>query len=79
MFDYSFAELGMPFVMCPKCNNKMIFHGSWYPKEVVCQNCGCEVNLKNSLKKLTYPNRKYDERGYATREENKVEEVKNDN
>ena len=79
MFDYAFAESSMPYVLCPKCNNKMYFHGKWYPKEVVCQNCGCEINLKDALKNLSYPNRKYDEKGFIIREENKVEEVKDDN
>lgn len=63
MFDYIFAEQGMPFLLCPNCNNKMIFHGNFYPLEVVCQNCGTNINLKPALKKLTYPNIKYDNNG----------------
>lgn len=63
MFDYIFAEQAMPYVLCPECNCKMSFHGSWYPKEVICQNCGCEINLVQALKILTYPNRKYNKDG----------------
>ena len=72
MFDYVFAENSMPYVLCPKCNNKMYFHGNWYPKEVVCQNCGCEINLKDALKNLSYPNTKYVKNGYI-----KIEEERN--
>ena len=72
MFDYVFAENSMPYVLCPKCNKKLIFHGNYYHKEIVCQNCGCEINLKDALKNLSYPNIKYDKNGYI-----KIEEEKN--
>lgn len=63
MFDYLFAEQGMPYLLCPNCNKKMVFHGNFYPLEVVCQNCGQVIDLKNALNKLTYPKRKYDTNG----------------
>lgn len=69
MFDYVFSEQFMPFVQCPACNNKMHFHGSYYPVEVVCQNCGSRINLEQALQKLTYPNHKYDKDGMIIKED----------
>ena len=68
MFDYIFAENSMPWAQCPECNYKMHFHGGYYPTEVVCQNCGKVLNLKNSLQGLEYPRLKYDENGYIIKE-----------
>ena len=69
MFDYVFAEQGMPWVQCPTCNHKMKFHGGWYPSQVICQNCGQHVDLTQALSKLTYPNHRFDKDGYIVKEE----------
>ena len=69
MFDYLFVEQGLPFVMCPSCNNKLHFHGGYYPVHVVCQNCGQAIDLTQVLSKLTYPNYKYDTNGSLQKEE----------
>ena len=69
MFDYLFAEQHVPDTQCPNCNAKIKFHGGYYPKEVVCQNCGCNLGLTKALSELVYPNIKYDENGSIIREE----------
>ena len=69
MFDYLMAEQNMPYSLCPNCRNKLIFHGNYYPIEVICQNCGQVINLKEALQQLTYPNRKFDKDGYIIKEE----------
>ncbi len=68
MFDYLWNEQMMPFTQCPKCNYKIHYHGGYYPKEVVCQNCGEEINLVQALKNLKYPNLKYDKEGHLLKE-----------
>ena len=69
MFDYLFAEQMIPDAQCPNCNAKIKFHGGYYPKEAVCQNCGCNLDFTQALSNLTYPNRKYNNDGSLKREE----------
>lgn len=63
MFDYIFAEQGLPWAQCPQCNNKIKFHGNWFPTEAICGNCGYEMKIKDSLSSDCFPNRKYDKEG----------------
>ena len=63
MFDYVFAEQGLPWAQCPKCNKRIKFHGGWFPTEAICGNCGNVMNIKNSLSSDCFPNNKYDEEG----------------
>lgn len=69
MFDYIFAQQAMPSLQCPNCNNKLYFHGNWYPFDIVCQNCGQVINLRQALEKVTYPKRKYDKDGMLIKED----------
>lgn len=65
MFDYLFAEQGLPWLQCPTCNMKIKFHGGWYPTELICQNCGQMIDVRKTLKKpnFSFPNKKYDKDG----------------
>lgn len=73
MFDYAITESMLPYVQCPNCNLRIRFHGGYYPKEIICQNCGEEINLGQALKNLRYPNLKYDKEGHLLKEVSKNE------
>lgn len=72
MFDYIWAELGLPSCNCPTCNYKIKFHGGWFPETVICGNCGQRIDIKRTLKKMKFPNLNYDKDGNLLREENDI-------
>lgn len=70
MFDYIFAEQMLPHIFCPTCNNKITFHGSYYPMQIICQNCGQKIDIEKTLKNsnFNFPNYKYDNEGKLLQE-----------
>ena len=72
MFDYLFAQNSLPSLKCEKCNNRMYFHGGYYPTGIItCGNCGNKINMDKIS--IQFPNTEYDKDGHIVQKVTIVE------